>query len=112
MKTAELFDLSAFPLVSGVRVEAEALQMKWTHSLLLTGVCVLVLQVCIHHLPGRGGRHKPHSRPKAQPATLTLCSEQKPEPTADGESEPAAVKEPDQRTEPTIAREPKLCCCS
>lgn len=35
------------------------------------------------------------------------CMGTKPEPTADGESEPTTMNEPDLRTEPTIAPEPE-----
>lgn len=36
-----------------------------------------------------------------------LCTDQTPEPTTDGEPEPAAMKEPGQRTEPTTTPEPE-----
>lgn len=37
----------------------------------------------------------------------TPHTEQTPEPTADGEPEPAVINKPDKRTEPTIASEPE-----
>lgn len=37
----------------------------------------------------------------------THCTELTPEPTADGEPEPATMHDPDKRTEPTIAPEPE-----
>lgn len=63
MKTAELFDLSVFPLVSGVCVEAEALQMKYALTPTQMNTLKYLLRSTIRLLHKAYRAHRLHTFP-------------------------------------------------